>query len=342
MGLAGAVGILISIILLTWTLWGVDFHEVWNHLSSIKLLPFVGCVAVATATFPLRTIRWRYLLQLDGEMIPFKPLWHATAIGFMANNLLPARAGEIARVYAAQKLTGVRFTSAFATIFVERVMDGLTLVLILAAAMFAGGFATGTTVAGWTLGSLMTTMAAVFTVALAGAGLAVYKPQLVLHLAERVLRLILPKRALKWTMDQIEGIVDGLDVLRNFKRFALVSFWSVVVWGAGGLSFLLCMIAFQMEIPWTAAFLLQALIAFGVAVPSAPGFFGPFEAVAVVTLDLYGIPQALAVSYVVAYHLFTFVPISLLGMWSLSRAHLSLSDPHLANPNDTLEPGQNA
>ena len=78
--------------------------------------------------------------------------------------------------------------------------------------------------------------------------------------------------------------------------------------------------------PWTAAFVIQSLIAFGVSVPSAPGFFGVFEAVTKATLILYGIAPDLAVSYAVGYHLFTFVPITVLGLWSLSRTHLHLAD----------------
>ena len=113
-------GILISVVLLWWALHDLDLGEVVEHMRAVRVVPFIASVVVATLVFPIRTIRWQYLLRLDGEKLPFVPLWHATAIGFMANNLLPARAGEVARAYAARRLTGVPFMTAAATLVVER------------------------------------------------------------------------------------------------------------------------------------------------------------------------------------------------------------------------------
>src|SRR4029077_16398945 len=91
-------------------------------------------------------------------------------------------------------------------------------------------------------------------------------------------------------------------------------------------SFWFCFEAFHMDVPWTATFLLQALIAFGVAIPSSPGYFGPFEAMTRPTLALYGIDASQAVSYAVAIHIGSFIPISVLGLWSLSRSQLHRAD----------------
>ena len=102
--------------------------------------------------------------------------------------------------------------------------------------------------------------------------------------------------------------------------------WSLAVWCTYAASFWLCFLAFDIAVPWSAPLLLQGLIGFGVAIPSSPGFFGPFEAVTRATLALYGVDAGKAVSYAVAYHLGTFVPISALGLWSLSRTHLRLAD----------------
>ncbi len=86
------------------------------------------------------------------------------------------------------------------------------------------------------------------------------------------------------------------------------------------------MYAFGIDVPWSAPLLLQALIGFGVAIPAAPGFWGPFEAVMRIGLSLYAVPAGLAVSFAIGFHLGGFVPITLLGLWSLSRAHLHLAD----------------
>src|SRR5881275_1053912 len=98
-------------------------------------------VALATLTFPLRTLRWQLILRdVGGQRLPLLPLWHATAIGFMANNLLPVRAGEFARAYAAQQQLPVRFSTALASVGVERVLDGLLLVGLMMLAIASPAF----------------------------------------------------------------------------------------------------------------------------------------------------------------------------------------------------------
>ena len=126
--------------------------------------------------------------------------------------------------------------------------------------------------------------------------------------------------------EQGEGIVAGLEVLKRPARFAGVVFWSLLLWLKNAAAFAICFRAFGLDIPLEAALLLQGIIGFGVAVPSTPGFVGVFEAATLVTLRLYGVDSSLAVSYALTYHLTTFLPITLLGFWSLSRLHLGLRE----------------
>ncbi len=312
--------------LLWWALHDVDLGEVVEHMRAVRVVPFIACVVVATLTFPIRAIRWQYLLRLDGEKLPFIPLWHATAIGFMANNVLLARAGEVARAYAARRLTGVPFMTAAASLVVERVMDGLTLVALLAMAMFAGGFEMTTPVGPFTFGNILVFFAVLFALLLGAAVWAVHWPDVTLNIGRRMLTAALPGQWAEKGVNALNGVFDGLGVLREWKRFGIVTLWSFVVWSVNSLAFWLGMVAFELPVPWTAAVILNSLIAFGVAIPSTPGFFGVFESVTRVTLVLYGVNATLAVSYAVGYHLFTFIPITLLGLWSLSRAHLHLTD----------------
>ena len=326
MGWVGVAGLAISVVLLWWTLHDIQLADLAKHMRAVRIVPFAACVVVATLGFPLRTIRWQYLLQLRGEKLPFIPLWHATAIGFMANNLLPARAGEFARAYAASRLTNVRFTAALTSLVVERVMDGLTLLTILAVVIFAGGFDITTRVGGVTFGQTMAAFGVPFTVLLGAAVWAVHRPDVALRLGRRLADLLLPARWAEKAYQAMTGIFEGLEVLRHWRRFGVVAVWSFVVWGVNGISFLLCMIAFDLDVPWTAAFILQSLIAFAVAAPSAPGFFGVFEAVTRATLALFAVAPSLAVSYAFGYHLFTFAPITLIGLYSLSSTQLHLRD----------------
>ncbi len=226
--------------------------------------------------------------------------------------------------------------TAAATLVVERVMDGLTLVALLALAMFAGGFDMTTTVGPFTFGNILGFFAVLFAALFGIALWAVHWPDAMLNVGRRILHAVLPSRWAEKGVNALKGVFDGLGVLRDWKRFGIVTLWSFVVWGANGLGFWLAMVAFELPVPWTAAFILNSLIAFRVAVPAAPGFFGVFESVTRVTLVLYGVNATLAVSYAVGYHLFTFIPITLIGLWSLSRARLHLTD--LRTARDEKEP----
>lgn len=323
-----------SALLLWWTLHDVDLAKLWTHIRNVRVVPALAAVAVATASFPLRTVRWRFLLRLEGVTLPFMPLWHATAVGFMANNLLPARAGELARAFVASRLTRAKFTTALASIAIERVLDGLTLVTLLTVAIWAGGFAPDTTVAGVTPADVARGAAIGFTVLLGALLVLVHFPEPVLALANRIGRRLLPARWAEKGLETLRGLLSGLEVLKNPGRFVAAAFWSFVVWGTVGASFWLAFTAFATPAPWSAALMLVTLVAFGVAIPSTPGFFGPFEAATRVAFMLYGLDATRAAAYAVSYHLATFIPITLLGMWSLSRAHLHLSALRHTEPHE--------
>jgi len=318
------LGIAVTIVLLWWTLRDVSLRDVWDHIRDVRPLLLLVTVVLATATFPLRAIRWRYLLRLEGEALPLAPLWHAAAIGFMANNVLPARAGEVARAYAVRQLTAVRFTTALGSIVIERVLDGITLVVLLLVGAWAGGFSAQTTVGGVTIGTVARGAGVLFGALLVVALLVVRWPELALGVAERFLKWALPSRWTRRLLGYLEGLVSGLEGLRTPGSLATVLVWSFAVWVTMAASFWTGFMAFGIDVPWSAALLCQAIIAFGVAIPSSPGFFGPFEALVRVTLGLYGVPPEQAVSLAVGYHLATFLPITVLGMWSLTRTRLQL------------------
>src|SRR6266516_2639839 len=284
-------------------------------------------VALATLTFPLRTLRWQLILrEVGGKRFRLLPLWHATAIGFMANNLLPVRAGEFARAYAAQQQLPVRFSTALASVGVERVLDGLLLVglmtLAIASPAFPGHARIGTT----SVSGLATGAAAFFGAVFVVAVLVVHRPAPWLALLQRVTHAVLPTRFAERLTQIAEGLVAGLEVLKSPTRFAGVVAWSLVQWLVNAAAFAVCFRACGLAVPPEGAFLLQGIIGFGVALPSSPGFVGVFEAATRVTLAIYGIDATRAVSYAVAYHLSTFVPITLLGLYSLSRLRLHLGE----------------
>ena len=147
-------------------------------------------------------------------------------------------------------------------------------------------------------------------------------------------RTLLPARHADRVAHVAGGLVAGLEVLKSPGRFLAVVAWSLVLWLVNAASFAVCFRAFGLPLPAEGAFLLQGIIGFGVALPSSPGFIGVFEAATRGTLAIYGIDATRAVSYAVAYHVGTFFPITLLGLYSLSRMRLHLTELRAAAPVD--------
>ena len=313
--------------LLGWVLYKINVREVWADAQHADPLWLLLTVAVATLTFPVRSIRWRLILRDEGgRPFPWLPLWHATTIGFMANNLLPARAGEVARGYVASRQLPVRFSTALASIAVERVFDALVMLGLMAVAIAAPSFPAHAVVNGRSLSAIAASAAALFGVLLIMAFIMVHRPAPWLALLARIARRLLPAQAADRVIHGAEGLLAGLAVLKSPGRFAGVVSWSLVLWITNAAAFAICFRAFGLGVPLEAALLLQGIIGFGVAVPSTPSFIGVFEAATLLTLQLYGVNSNLAVSYALTYHLTTFLPITLLGLWSLSRLHLHLRD----------------
>ena len=322
-----ALGLAISAFFLYFALRGVSLAAIGREIAGAHAGWYLVSVVFATLTFPIRAVRWRIMLAASGSPAPAWPVWQATAIGFMANNILPARGGEVARAYAASRLVPCRFTSALAIIAVERVFDGLVLVILLAAAIAAPGFPATATIAGRSLSSVAVWTGGVFVAFLGVLFAAVHAPAGALRLGGRAARSLLPARAAAFLVTIARHFIDGLSILRAPKDFVRVVVWSFVLWLVNALAFYTGFLAFRLgHLPFDSALLLQSIVAFGVAIPSSPGFFGLFEYASRAGLGLYGIPAAASVSFAVGIHLGWFVPITVIGLWTLARANLSLGE----------------
>jgi uncharacterized membrane protein YbhN (UPF0104 family) len=269
-------------------------------------------------------VRWRLLLRdRSGGPLPALPLWHATAIGFMANNLLPFRAGELVRVVAATKLSGTRLTATLSSVAVERIFDGLTVIALLGAGLLFSDLPSGVVVGGVSLGRAAQVAGLLSLGALLGAAAVVAFPLA----AEALARFVLPAgRFADRVVAMIEGVRHGLASLQSPALLAGVVLWSVVHWLLNAAALWVSFFAFDIPVDFAGALILQGVLAVGVSVQLTPGFVGQFEAAIVAALALYGIPNDVASSYAIAYHGATFLPITLAGAWSLARTPVALSD----------------
>jgi uncharacterized protein (TIRG00374 family) len=241
----------------------------------------------------------------------------------MANNVLPFRAGEVLRSIAITRLTRTRMTSALSSIAAERLFDGVALVLILTAGLLLSGLPADAAVKGVKVSHIALIAGITFVSALVVAGLVVAFPKPAERLIQRVVPF--PKLADR-LVGMIEGIVHGLSVVKSPARILAVLAWSLVIWLVNVTSFYVGFQAFGIPLNFAGAMLMQGILAFAITVPTAPGFVGVFEGAIKATLVLYGIPDSVAVTYALVYHATTFIPITLLGAWSLMTTGLGLKN----------------
>jgi glycosyltransferase 2 family protein len=124
----------------------------------------------------------------------------------------------------------------------------------------------------------------------------------------------------------IEGFASGLGVLRSPKLVAEVFVWTVLHWLCNAFAFWLGFKALGIQAPLSAGLLVQGIIAVSVAVPSAPGYFGVFEAAGKIGLGLYGVSDTQAVSWALGFHILSYIPITVMGAWYLTRLKLHFRD----------------
>jgi uncharacterized protein (TIRG00374 family) len=321
------LGIVVSVLLLWWAMRDVSLAEVSREMKGADPLLFGLAVAATTFQFVIRAARWRVLLLPIAPAVAFRPRFAATNIGFAVNNLLPARVGEFARAYSLSRLTGVPVSSVFATLVVERVLDGLVLVGFLFAAMASPAFPSFTEVGGVDVRTAAAAIAGVMGLVGVALFFMVVAPERSTSAFEAVAARLLPASLLTPVLAALRSFLKGLAVLRSGRLFLASLAWAIGQWGFLVFSFLLAFRAFGItEVGVVGAVFLQSLIALAVAVPSSPGFFGPYEAATKLGLSLWGVSADKAVSMAIGFHLGGFVPVTLMGVYYLWRMGLSWRD----------------
>jgi glycosyltransferase 2 family protein len=334
-GWRGVLGIAVSVLLLAWTLRGVELAQVASVLGASNLALFVLSAVVATCIFPLRAIRWRYILWPVKERLAFGPLWRATTIGMMVNNVIPARAGEIARAYAvSREERDVRFPAAIASLAIDRVLDAILIIILLIVAMLDPDFPHDTLIAGQPVRTYAYIATAVAVVALVMLFMLALFPQQFVGAFERIVSKVAP-HFVERISRLLHSFADGLAVLRRPQLLLHVLFWTTVHWLLSALAFWMGMKAVGINAPYTAALFVQSLIAIGVAAPAAPGFFGIFEFFGTEGLAIYGIPRDLAVSWAIGFHLLSFIPITVIGAYYFARLGLHFREVGRPAPQQT-------
>lgn len=321
----GALGIAISVACLYLAFRNVEWSKALETARQANYWLLLLSAATATMMFPLRARRWRTILDPVVPSLPLGELWRATAIGMMVNNVVPLRAGEFARAYAlSHEEPKITFTTALASLVVDRVFDAIVVLLLLAVSMVAPDFPGGATVLGHPVSQLATAFAAAPVAMLVVLYSLVFFPDTLIRVFEATARRVSPAIEQRGS-EMLRRFAEGLSVLRTPAHFLAVFGWTLLHWLVQPLAFWLGFKAVGIDVPWSATLFVQGLIVVGVSLPAAPGFFGMFEFMAATALGLYGISQSDAATWALLFHVASLIPITLIGAYYFARMGLTMS-----------------
>lgn len=297
------VGLLISVVSLYLAFQGFDLGDVWEALGRVRWLPFVLLIVPYVLTFMTKVWRWRVLFHPDQARAPFGLLFSALMISYIP---LPFRLGEVARGVLTSARSGIPAPRVFSTIVVEKVLDVLTLLLILGVSL---PFVT-----------LSSTLNQGPLLLLGGAVLVVVVVLLVLllrpDLARKLIGMVtkvLPARFGPRIAEGADHALQGLAPLSKPRLAAQLGMWSLATWLINMVTVYLMLLAFNIEVSPVVAAVLVVISNLAMVVPAAPGYVGTFELAVVTVLTTLGQPEDVSQSFAIIYHFVGLVPVALLG-----------------------------
>jgi uncharacterized membrane protein YbhN (UPF0104 family) len=272
-----------------------------GRVSLFALLQATACLGVL---FLLRAYRWQRFVE-PLQPLPLRPFFSATLIGFMANDLLPLRAGELVRAYALAHLTHVRMSAALATAVLERVWDTILISVLLIGAL------SSFPLPAWLVQTSLLILGGC-VVSLIGGW----------WLARR------GEDGLSWLPPRLATLVghfgDGLGALHSVSLIVWASLLSLMIWLALVAYYWVLLRACGFALPVEAALMVMVLTVLGAALPAAPGFVGTFQYATVWALSFFSVSKADALGFSIIAHLAQILPVTIAGLIALVQARLPL------------------
>ncbi len=309
-------------------LWGANY---WFIVPTLIL---------TLAVYVVRAIRWRGLLS-HIKVISIINLLSVTSIGFMANNIFPARVGEVLRPFILTKKEDIKFSTSFATVIVERIFDMLGLIIFTIVVIALLPYPSSphqalayvsTSQAGAINESIIHSLkkwtevfAAVGVFTIISLFFVVIKPDFFKKILSRCC-FFLPHKIKDKVLGLYESFVYGLKILEDKTQAVWILALSLFIWVLGGAEIYLLGFSFHMHLPFAGACLVAVCLALAVALPQAPGFIGVFHIAVLKSLHIFGIETTAAQSYAIVLWAISIFPSTLMGFFFLWREGIAFRE----------------
>ncbi|MGQ9709863.1 MAG: lysylphosphatidylglycerol synthase transmembrane domain-containing protein [Anaerolineae bacterium] len=299
------IGFVLSLFFLWFAFRDLHLREVWVAMKTARYIWLLPGVTVYFISVWFRSWRWKFLLR-GSRSVPTARLFPIVVIGYMGNDILPFRLGEVLRAYVLWRKEGVHIGTTLTTAILERLFDGLTLVCFL---LFGLLFLPLSAF----LGRLVAMASGVFFGALVVFLILAAHPDRLRQMAHWVLDRLVPLRIRSPLLNFLEGVIAGLEGLRSARDVLILFGITVWVWLLETLKYWLVSFAFDLHLGYIGVMVMGGAINLLTALPSLPGYIGTFE-VGIKILQGMGAPATAAGSYILVLHAILLIPVTLLGL----------------------------
>lgn len=315
------LGLIISAAFLYFALRGLELQKAWETVKTARYFWLIPGILVYFIGVWVRAWRWHYMLR-PLKKISTRTMFPIVTIGYMGNNIYPARAGELLRAVILKQREGVPVSATLATVIVERIFDGVVMLGFvflnlreLSRLTSSSGF----------VGNIQQ-LALWGSVAFLGAlmvflGAAMF-PQVTERLANWIINRAIPLRIREKVRGFVLRFLTGLESLRSPRDALMIFFTTVLIWLLETGKYWFVMHAFPFEVSFFALMLMNGIVNLATTLPSAPGYVGTFDAPGIALLGAYQVPGEIAAAYTLVLHVALWLPITLLGAYYYVRQPL--------------------
>ena len=312
------LGVTISAVFLYLALRGLELDKAWLAMRTASYWWIIPGVVVYFFGVWARTWRWHYMLR-PIKAVSLVRLFPVVVIGYMGNNVYPARAGELIRAYVLRRKEAISISASLATIIVERIFDGVIMLLFVFVSL-------PLTPMPEELRQVVVLFSLLFFGALAVFFVIAASPARSQAVYNWFIARLVPPRFQDLARGLLDRFMDGLHCLRSGRDVLMIFVTSLVIWLAETVKYWFVMHSFDFSVPFYVLMLMNGVVNLATTIPSAPGYVGTFDAPGIEVLEQYGVARALATSYTLVLHAALWLPITLLGFYYMGRESISWED----------------
>ncbi len=316
------LGIAISALFLWLALRGLRLADVWQAIQGAQFLWLIPGLAAYWIGVWVRSWRWTYLLR-SLKRISTRKAFPIVVIGYMGNNILPARTGELLRAYVLRRSEQIPISGSLATIVLERAFDGLVMLSFVVINLPELARVSSDSGLVGNLYSLAILGVIAFLIAVALLMFMAIYPKPTESALEWVNQRLVPVRFRQQVAQFSLRFLEGLGALRSPRDLFMVLATSALIWLLETVKYWFLMLAFPFEVSFFALMLMNGVVNLATTLPSAPGYIGTFDAPGIAVLTAYGVDHAVATGYTLVLHAALWLPITLLGLYYMAREGLS-------------------